>query len=51
MVNPGATRTKMRAEAYPGEDPMTLKQPEVVAQRLLALLGEPFTSPHREKLG
>ena len=36
IVNPGATRTKMRAEAYPGEDPTTVKDPAVVAARLLA---------------
>jgi NAD(P)-dependent dehydrogenase (short-subunit alcohol dehydrogenase family) len=28
VVNPGATRTGMRAEAYPGEDPMTLPSPD-----------------------
>lgn len=50
MVNPGATRTKMRAEAYPGEDPTTVKEPAVVAARLLALLGEDWTSPHHEAL-
>lgn len=27
-INPGATRTAMRAKAYPGEDPMSLKTPE-----------------------
>lgn len=31
MVNPGATRTGMRAAAFPGEDPMTLKTPEDIA--------------------
>lgn len=31
IVNPGATRTKMRAEAMPGEDPQTLKTPESIA--------------------
>lgn len=50
IVDPGATRTKMRAKAYPGEDPASVKGPEVVAQRLLALLGEPFVSPHRERV-
>jgi NAD(P)-dependent dehydrogenase (short-subunit alcohol dehydrogenase family) len=50
IVNPGATRTKMRAKAYPGEDPASVKAPEVVAQRLVALLGEPFASPHREAI-
>ena len=50
VVNPGATRTAMRARAYPGEDPASLKGPEVVADRLVALLGEPFASGHRESL-
>jgi hypothetical protein len=27
-LNPGGTRTNMRAQAYPGEDPMTLPTPE-----------------------
>src|SRR5690349_13043584 len=31
LFNPGATRTRMRAAAMPGEDPMTLKTPEPVA--------------------
>lgn len=48
IVNPGATRTAMRARAYPGEDPASVKPPEVVADRLVALLGENFASPHRE---
>ncbi len=48
IVNPGATRTAMRAKAYPGEDPASVKPPEAVAQRLVALLGEQFASPHRE---
>lgn len=47
IVDPGATRTAMRARAYPGEDPATVKQPEVVAASVVALLGEQFASPHR----
>lgn len=50
IVDPGATRTAMRARAYPGEDPQSVKAPEVVAQRLLALLQEPFTTGHRERV-
>jgi NAD(P)-dependent dehydrogenase (short-subunit alcohol dehydrogenase family) len=50
VVNPGATRTQMRARAYPGEDPATLKGPEVVAGRLVSLLGEQFDSGHRESI-
>jgi len=48
IVNPGATRTAMRARAYPGEDPASVKLPEVVAERLVSLLSEQFSSPHRE---
>ena len=29
-VNPGGTRTEMRAEAYPDEDPMTLPHPDEI---------------------
>lgn len=48
ILNPGATRTAMRARAYPGEDPASVKPPEAVATRVVALLGEQFASPHRE---
>ncbi|WP_088308820.1 SDR family NAD(P)-dependent oxidoreductase [Novosphingobium sp. B 225] len=47
IVDPGATRTAMRARAYPGEDPATVKLPEVVASSVVSLLGEQFASPHR----
>ncbi len=47
IVNPGATRTAMRARAYPGEDPASLKPPEVVAEHVVSLLGEQFSSGQR----
>ncbi|WP_156842378.1 SDR family NAD(P)-dependent oxidoreductase [Novosphingobium aquimarinum] len=50
LVNPGATRTAMRARAFPGEDAASLKPPEAVAERILALLGEPFETGHRETI-
>jgi len=50
IVDPGATRTAMRAKAYPGEDPASVKPPEAVAARIVALLGEQFASPHRERI-
>ncbi|QGN53789.1 SDR family NAD(P)-dependent oxidoreductase [Novosphingobium sp. Gsoil 351] len=50
IVDPGATRTAMRARAYPGEDPASVKPPEAVAERLVALLGEPFLTGHRERV-
>ncbi|MBZ9655119.1 SDR family NAD(P)-dependent oxidoreductase [Phyllobacterium lublinensis] len=39
-VNPGATRTAMRAQAMPGEDPETLPTPAAVAAKI-ALLCDP----------
>ncbi|MCB5424328.1 SDR family NAD(P)-dependent oxidoreductase [Altererythrobacter sp. CC-YST694] len=50
ILDPGATRTAMRARAYPGEDPQTVKAPEVVADRILALVQEDFTTGHRERV-
>ena len=50
IVDPGATRTDMRARAYPGEDPKTVKEPEVVADRIVALLTEDFETGHRERV-
>lgn len=37
LVNPGPLRTRMRAEAMPGEDPATLKTPEAFAEAILPL--------------
>ena len=37
LFNPGATRTRMRATAMPGEDPAALKTPEPVAAMILEL--------------
>ena len=50
IVDPGSTRTQMRARAYPGEDPQTVKAPEVVAERIVALLAEDFPAGHRERI-
>ena len=36
-VNPGATRTGMRAAAYPDEDPMTLPSAEQIAEAFLRI--------------
>nr|WP_290919176.1 SDR family NAD(P)-dependent oxidoreductase [Hyphomonas sp. 34-62-18] len=38
LFDPGAVRTGMRAEAMPGEDPMTLPTPEDVAKELVKLV-------------
>ena len=37
LVDPGATATAMRAEAYPGEDQKTLQTPDEVAKVILGL--------------
>ena len=37
LVNPGPLRTRMRASAMPGEDPMTLRTPEELAPKIVAL--------------
>ena len=50
IVDPGATRTTMRARAFPGEDPQSLKPPEAVAARIVALLSEDFPTGHRERV-
>jgi len=51
IVDPGATRTTMRARAYPGEDPSTVKEPSVVADRIVTLLQDGFETSHRERVG
>jgi len=47
IVDPGRTRTAMRAKAYPGEDPSTVKEPSVVADAICALLTSEFETGHR----
>ena len=47
IIDPGKTRTKMRASAYPGEDPATLKEPAVVADAVAALLNSDFEAGTR----
>ncbi|WP_322965917.1 SDR family NAD(P)-dependent oxidoreductase [Sphingomonas fuzhouensis] len=51
IVDPGATRTQMRAKAYPGEDPASVKAPETVAARILELAIQGFAPGHFERVG
>lgn len=46
MVDPGATRTAMRAQAIPGEDPESLPHPSEVAEKIL-----PLASPDLKETG
>ncbi|ALE03988.1 SDR family NAD(P)-dependent oxidoreductase [Bartonella ancashensis] len=45
-VNPGATRTAMRAQAMPNEDPKTLPSPQNIAKKIIHL-----TSPNLKETG
>lgn len=47
IVDPGRTRTAMRAKAYPGEDPSTVKEPTVVADAIVQMLQSEFVTGHR----
>lgn len=47
IVDPSKTRTAMRAKAYPGEDPATLKDPSVVGEAITELLLGSFETGHR----
>jgi NAD(P)-dependent dehydrogenase (short-subunit alcohol dehydrogenase family) len=47
LVNPGPTRTRMRAQVMPGEDPMTLPPPEQVAEKIVALCLPDFAETGR----
>ena len=50
IVDPGATATVMRARAFPGEDPATIKQPDRVGERIAALLQEDFGTGARVRI-
>ena len=43
LFNPGPLRTAMRAQAVPGEDPMTLKTPEDAAPEIVRMLSPSYT--------
>jgi NAD(P)-dependent dehydrogenase (short-subunit alcohol dehydrogenase family) len=51
IVDPGATATKMRERAYPGEDSATLKPPEAVAAAIVEILRRGFVTGERLELG
>ncbi|HVQ09671.1 MAG TPA: SDR family NAD(P)-dependent oxidoreductase [Allosphingosinicella sp.] len=51
IVDPGATATQMRARAFPGEDPATLKGPAAVAEAVMGLIERDFESGYRLEVG
>lgn len=50
IVNPGATATAMRRDAYPGEDQTTIQQPAAAGGKIADLVIEDFATGHRTKL-
>ena len=47
VLDPGATRTRMRQLAFPGEEPESVKPPETVAEAIVRRLSEDTTSGER----
>lgn len=45
LLDPGQVRTRMRAEAYPGEDPMTLPEPAALGPLFVDLASRPMATP------
>jgi len=43
LIDPGRTRTRMRAAAYPGEDPQTLRAPEEIMEPFVRLARADYT--------
>jgi short-subunit dehydrogenase len=50
LLDPGATRTAMRERAYPGEDPASVKPPEVVAGKIVDLVASDVASGHVDRI-
>src|SRR5690348_11620758 len=50
IVDPGATRTRMRANAFPGEEPETVKPPEVVARAIVERLSVEATTGEKVRV-
>jgi NAD(P)-dependent dehydrogenase (short-subunit alcohol dehydrogenase family) len=50
IVDPGATATRMRRDAYPGEDQATLKSPTVVGEAIAELLAGDFANGFRMRI-
>ncbi|OYY71229.1 SDR family NAD(P)-dependent oxidoreductase [Sphingomonas sp. 28-63-12] len=50
LIDPGATRTAMRARAFPGEAPASVKDPAIVGARIAALIAKDFETGHFERI-
>lgn len=49
-INPGATRTKMRADAFPAEDPRAIKEPRHIMAAYIFLLGPDSKGIHGQSV-
>lgn len=49
-INPGATRTQMRADAYPAENPATIATPEEIMPLYLYLMGSDSSEVNGQSL-
>jgi hypothetical protein len=47
MVDPGPLRTDMRANAVPGEDPMSLREPSALVPHLIDMAASSWTDTGR----
>jgi NAD(P)-dependent dehydrogenase (short-subunit alcohol dehydrogenase family) len=43
LINPGPLRTRMRATAMPGEDPLTLRAPQELAPKIVEICSPDWT--------
>jgi NAD(P)-dependent dehydrogenase (short-subunit alcohol dehydrogenase family) len=50
IVDPGATATRMRQDAFPGEDPATIQQPADAGAKIVKLVVDDFATGHRVRL-
>jgi NAD(P)-dependent dehydrogenase (short-subunit alcohol dehydrogenase family) len=50
IVDPGATATGMRRDAYPGEDQSAIQQPDVAGAKIAQLVIDDFETGHRVRL-
>jgi NAD(P)-dependent dehydrogenase (short-subunit alcohol dehydrogenase family) len=51
IVDPGATATAMRHNAYPGEDPATIQQPAEAGAAIAKLIADDFETGFRTRIG
>ena len=51
IIDPGATRTRMRANAFPGEEPESVKPPETVAKAIVERLQSDIETGGRLRVG